>query len=249
MSYYNDGIKNEYAFMKYLNGKKVYELNPLFYDLIKKLFKCNDSDIITCWKNDKLEKTDIYLSINGIIKGISIKMGSKNSVHVERITDFVHFLIECRIPRDIIIKYLEYHYADGTRNGKGLKRLSIEEYKTNHMQDIHAINEEFNNIKILEKVIERFVIKGINSETGIDALVYGNVNDFMWITSDEIRNIIISKHQIESTGVHFGCLSCQIKARNLNFNPKYEKSRFCVQIKWYSLFDDIIEYKNNQLLE
>lgn len=35
--------------------------------------------------------------------------------------------------------------------------------------------------------------------------------------------------------------------RNLNNNPKYDKKRFCVQIKWYSIFDDIIEYMNNKV--
>lgn len=42
---------------------------------------------------------------------------------------------------------------------------------------------------------------------------------------------------------------CQPKNRCLNYNPLYEKDRYSVQIKWYSLNDDIIEYMNNRLIE
>jgi hypothetical protein len=32
-------------------------------------------------------------------------------------------------------------------------------------------------------------------------------------------------------------------------NPKYEKRRFCIQIKWYNLIDDIIGNINNKIIE
>ena len=41
---------------------------------------------------------------------------------------------------------------------------------------------------------------------------------------------------------------CQPKNRCLNYNTKYEKDRFCIQIKWYSIFDDIIENMNNRVM-
>lgn len=79
-------------------------------------------------------------------------------------------------------------------------------------------------------------------------LSYGTVNDFLFISSTDVMNILMSKQNIYSTGVHFGSLFCQPMTRNLNYNPKYEKKRFCVQIKWYSIFDDIIEIKNKNVL-
>ena len=244
----NDGIKNEINFVKELNGKKVCELNPMFSDLINNLFDCSGNEKIICFKNDKPQKADIFIMINSIKKAVSIKMGAKNSVHVERISDFIHFLICNGVPRDIVIKYLEYHYADGTRNGSGLNRLSVEEYKKKYNDEVLSINAIFNKNDILLKSINRFIIRGKNADFDIDALIYGETNDFLWITKDDIKKIILSKINLNSTGVHFGCLSCQPKTRNLNYNPKYEKDRFCVQIKWFSLFDDIIEYKNNQYM-
>ena len=75
------------------------------------------------------QKTDIFIKINNIKKRISIKSGIKNSVHVEPISEFIHFLIENNIEKKYIISYLKYHYADGTTNGSGIKRVSISEYK------------------------------------------------------------------------------------------------------------------------
>lgn len=239
------GKNNEYEFIKYLNGKKISELNPMFRGLIDKLFPNEShSSIIKSWKNHYKEKADIFIKINGLIKGISIKKGIKNSVHVERITDLIHFLIENNVEREIVIEYIKYQYADGSTNGKGNKRLSAEEYKKEHQHNIDKINKVFNNEILLRKAIERFVTKGKISNYHISAIIYGEVNDFVWATKEQIENIILSKKDIYSSGVHFGTLTCQPKNRCLNYNPLYEKDRYCVQIKWYNIFDDIIEYMN-----
>lgn len=180
------------------------------------------------------------------MKGISIKKGYKNSVHVERISDFIHFLIENNIDREIVIEYLKYHYADGSTNGKGIKRLSVEEYKKDNQSKIDKINKVVNDEKIIKKAINRFVTKGKNTDYFISAIIYGEVNDFIWATKEQIEEIILSKKDVYSSAVHFGALTCQPKNRCLNYNPLYEKDGFCVQIKWYNIFDDIIEYLSNK---
>jgi len=245
-----NGYENEYEFVKYLNKKYIYELNPMFKELIEALYgKLDDNEMITCWKNKLPQKSDIFIKIDGKIKGISLKKGIKNSIHVERITEFIHFLIENKIERKNIISYLKYHYADGTTNGKGINRLSIEEYKKTHQQSIDDLNNQLNNKDLLNKAIDKFILKGNNSKYYIDAIVYGEVNDFIWILKQDIRNIILSKMNVYSTSVHFGPITCQPKNRCLNYNPKYEKERYCVQLKWYNLNDDIIEFMNNKVIE
>ena len=125
-----NGYANEFEFVKYFNGKRVKELNPMFYDLVVTIFpKCDDNAIIKSWRNHYPQKSDIFIKINDTIKGISIKKGIRNSVHTEPISEFVHFLIENHITKDSVISYLKYHYADGSINGSGEKRLSAEEYK------------------------------------------------------------------------------------------------------------------------
>ena len=244
-----NGYDNEYEFVQYLNGRSIGNLNPMFRELIEQLYyDLNDGYVISAWRNHSLQKSDIFIRINGIMKGISIKKEMKNSVHVDGISNFIHFLIENEVPREIVIAYLKYHYADGTTNGKGTKRISVEEYKKTHQDDIDKINEYFNTEEILNRAVERFIIKGNNSKYRIDALICGEVNDFVWLLPEDIRKIVLSKKDVYSTAVHFGPVTCQPKNRCLNYNSSYEKDRFCVQLKWYNLHDEIIEHMNNSIL-
>ena len=245
-----NGYDNEYEFVKYLNGKKVGDIHPLMREVIDYLYpNCNEGDYIKAWRNHYPQKTDIFVRINGLIKGISIKMGSRNSVHVERITDFIHFLIENKVSREVVIQYLKYQYADGTTNGKGKYRLSVEEYRKDNQDKIDLINKEFNQKEIVMKAIDKFVLRGNNSDYYVDAIILGTVNDFVWAGREDIKEMILSKIDIYSAAVHFGSLTCQPKNRCLNYNPLYEKDRFCVQIKWYNLFDEIIELMNNKAIK
>lgn len=235
-----NGYDNEFEFVKYLNGRKVKDLNPNFRDLINYLFEnITEEEIIVSWRNHFKQKTDVFIKAMGTIRGISIKMGNKNSVHVEGISNFTNFLYSSNIPIDIINKYRMYHYGDGSLNGKGKVRLSVEEFKKEHEDDIKLINKYFNDEKIIKLAIDRFVLKGNNSDFKIDAIVSGNVDNFIWLKKDDIYKVILNQKDIISTAVHFGPLVVQPKTRCLNYNPKYEKDRFCVQIKWYSLNDDI----------
>ena len=242
------GKNNEYEFVKYLNGKRISELNPIFRELVDELFPKEESNsIIKSWKNLYKEKSDIFIKINGKMKGISIKKGYKNSVHVERISDFIHFLIENNVDREIVIEYLKYHYADGSTNGKGNKRIPVEEYKKDNQSKIDKINKVLNDEKIIKKATNRFITRGKNTDYFISAIIYGEVDDFIWATKEQIEEIILSKKDVYSSAVHFGALTCQPKNRCLNYNPLYEKDRYCVQIKWYNIFDNIIEYQSKSV--
>ncbi len=240
-----DGLNNEFDFVNAFNNKKVKELNPLLHKVITDIyFDIAEDDLIKAWRNHKKQKTDIFLRINGIMKGISIKMGSRNSVHVEHIKDFCKFLYELGASESIVKKYIAYHYADGTLNGKGIERQSSAQYKLFHQDDIDEINSFFNNRVNIGKALDRFVLKGNNSEYEIDGIIYGTPNDFLWIKRSDIVNIIFLNMNNHCSGVHFGPLVCQPLNRCLNYNNRYSYGRYYVQIKWYSLFDDIIESMN-----
>ena len=250
MNYEIDGYQNENEFVMSLNKKKFSSLLPNFQDLLLNLYGNLDNDnVVYCRKDYEKKKFDIEIIVNGIIKRISIKKGINNSVHVERISSFIHFLIDSNVSREAVIEYLRYHYADGTQNGRGINRISGHEYKEQNQDKIDYINEQINNPYVLRRAINRFVLQGKNSAIKVDGIIYGTVNDFLFISSDDVMNILMSKQNIYSTGVHFGNLFCQPMTRNLNYNPKYEKKRFCVQIKWYSIFDDIMEIKNKNILD
>ena len=246
------GFQNEYDFIKNINGKKIKDLSPIFqmflYDYYGKIDNYNE--IIYAWINLEKQKTDFFIRLasNKIPIRVSLKKGVKNSVHIEPITEFIHFLIENKIPKKIIKNILRYHYADGTTNNTGKVRLELDEYKKYHQSEIDEINSYLNRKKSLEKCINRFVVQGRNDNEEIDVLIYGVVDDFLWIKKDDIYNIILSKRNEYSTALHFGSLTYQIMNRCINRNPKYEKDRHLIQIKWYNLGDDIIENMNNNVM-
>lgn len=243
------GFRSEDYFVWKLNKKRFDELDFNFQIFIEDLFpNVKTNDYILCKKNEYPQKFDILVTINNLTKRFSLKKGYKNSVHSEGISSFIHFLIENDMPKELVIEFLKYHYADGTTNGKGLYRLSAEEYKLNHKEEIQKINNFINQPEILRKCIKRFITKGNNSNIEIDALVYGVIHDFIWIKREDIYNLLLNQKE-ESNSIHFGRLTYQPMDRCLNYNEKYENKRFISQIKWYNIGDDIIEYMYNESLK
>ena len=190
MNYEIDGYQNENEFVRSLNRKKFSSLLPNFQDLLFNLYGNLDYDsVIYCRKDYEKKKFDIEIIVNGIIKRISIKKGINNSVHVEGISSFIHFLIDSNVSREAVIEYLRYHYADGTQNGRGINRISGHEYKEQNQDKIDYINEQINNPYVLRRAINRFVLQGKNSAIKVDGIIYGTVNDFLFISSDDVMEI------------------------------------------------------------
>lgn len=244
-----NGFQNEIEIKEELNGKMFKELNPMYRGFLEDLFdEVEEHDVIKYKTDETKKKHDIIITIKNENRYVSIKKGIKNSVHVEGISSFIHFLIQNNVKRENIIEYLKYHYADGTTNGTGLNRLTAEAYKKDNQEKIDNLNKEINNEKLLTKAIDRFVLKGNISNITINAILFGVSNDFIWIKKEDIIKVILSKKDIYSSAVHFGPLTIQPLDRCLNCNPNYEKRRFCIQVKWYNLVDDIIETMNNNYI-
>ena len=71
--------------------------------------------------------------------------------------------------------------------------------------------------------------------------LYGVVEEFIWITKEEIYYIMRKHLKDNISSLHISLLTLQPMSRNLNYNPKYEMCRNQVQVKWYNLADNIIE--------
>lgn len=153
----NKGIKNELVFANYLNGKKYSELNILMKDLFKELYPfIKEDNMISAWRDESYNKADIIVDVKGR----------------KKVSKFEN-----------IIKYLEFHYGDGSRNGTGTNRIGVMEYKETHQEDIDEINNILKSKKLVDKCIDRFVLRGrAKGDKQIDALIYGMVNDFFYST-------------------------------------------------------------------
>ena len=94
-------------------------------------------------------------------------------------------------------------------------------------------------------MIDRFVIRGRNSDYDIDALVCGTINDYVWISKYDLYDLILSKRCLDFTSPHIACMTIGPKKRNLNNDSKNFKDRYLVCIRWNFIKEDIIKFKNN----
>lgn len=241
------GFENENELIKYLNNKNVKNLNNNIKNFIFFLFgNIDEESTIQATSGKSGQKPDMIIAIDDKIKRISIKKGTGNSVHQEKIDVFVEFLMSINIPNEIINKLLRFHWGDGTSDGTGAQRVSSSYYKQQFPEEIEIINEEFNKGKNIKEFIYRFILQGKSSDYDIvDALYYGNVKEGHWASREEIVDYAINNIFSLST-VHFGPLTYQIWNRCLNFNPKTENRRNVMQVKWGSLLNDLLNIERNR---
>ena len=240
-----DGYQNEFLFVLEFNNKRVKELNPMLRVVVDDIFQyIKEDDIVKSWKNHlDDEKRDIFIKINNQIRSISIKMGSRNSVHVESINSFTKFLKEEGISQTVIDNYNSFHY--GKDEDDKAKILSAAEYSEKYPTKIEQINQAFYKINIY-KVVDRFILKGKNSPYQVDGIIYGIPTDFIWINKNDIKRVLKNNMNKSSNSVHISNLFIQPLNRCINKSIKYSWCKDYVQVKWYSLFDDIIENMNNK---
>lgn len=245
----NLGILNELVIIRAINGKKVKDVNFLFQELFYDFFKdISPDDYIKAYKGFEFEKTDVVVEIDKKIMNISVKFGFRNSVHCENIYYFLKFLKSLKIPSFIINEYLYYHYADGTMNNTGSYRMSALEYKEKYQNKIDFVNKYFNNKKIMREIANRFVFKGTKEENRlVDVILLGKADDFFWCYRDEVFEYLNNSCDLYMTCPHFGRLSVQPSSRCLNRSETGERRRKQVGIKWYNIFDSIIEIMNNRV--
>ena len=243
-----DGYQNEFLIVLEFNNKKVKDLNPMLREVIDDLFpNISEEKIIKSWRNHiNNQKGDILIKIDKKVRSVSIKKGSKNSVHVENIEAFKSFLKDSGIKDKIVYNYELFHYGVDKSNHK--KILSSSEFSEKYKRKIKIINKEFSKLD-REKITDRFILCGNNSNYRVDGIIYGTPNDFLWLNKDDVIKIIKKRNNNNSNTVHIGPLYIQPFNRCINNNKKYIWCRDYIQIKWYSLYDDIIEYKNEIVMK
>lgn len=246
----NYGFQNEYDFVELFNNKYLYELDDNSQTFLKELFGdvIDSNEKIKSWKNKMVQKTDIFIKYKNHIKNISLKCGNSNSMHGESIEDFKRYLEQLKIPYNTIEKYVSYHYGyarDGDGNIYFSKSLSSEEYKKIYQKEIDIFNKSINKTRIIVDMIDRFIVRGRNSDYDIDALVCGRINDYVWIMKYDLYDLILSKRSLEYTSPHIACITIGPKKRNLNRDSKNAKDRYIVCLRWNFIKEDIINYKNS----
>ena len=124
--------------------------------------------------------------------------------------------------------------------------LSSEEYKSLYQKEIDIFNESINKTRIIVDMIDRFIVRGRNSDYDIDALVCGTVDDYVWLMNHDIYDLILSRRCLDYTSPHVACLTIGPKKRNLDGHSKNVKDRYIVCIRWNFIKENIIEFKNEK---
>lgn len=144
---------------------------------------------------------------------------------------------------------MNYHYGyekDKDGNTNFSKLLSSKEYKKIHQDEIDIFNRYINKTRIMVDMIDRFIIRGRNSDYDIDALICGTIDDYVWILKYDIYDLILSKRCLEFTSSHVACMTIGPKKRNLDGNSKNWKDRYLVCIRWNFIKEDIIKFNNSK---
>ena len=246
----NYGYKNEEDFVNLFNNKYFFELDNNSKKFIKELFgeTISNDEMIKSWKNKMVQKTDIFIKYKNYVKNISLKCGNSNSMHHEQIQEFKMYLEKLGIPYSTINKYVSYHYGymkdkEGKIDFSTL--LSGEEYKEHYQEEIDIFNNSINKTRIIIDMVDRFIIRGRNSDNDIDALICGTINDYVWIMKYDIYDLILSKRCLDFTSPHIACMTIGPKKRNLDGKSKNVKDRYIVCIRWNFIKKDIIEFKKH----
>ena len=194
----NYGFKNEHDFVELFNNKYLNELDYNSRTFLLELFDnyIENDEPIKAWKNKMVQKADIFIKYKNYIKSISIKCGKDNSMHQEPIQEFKRYLEKLNISYKIIDKYVSYHYGymkDGEGRTDFSKSLSSCEYKKLYQNEIDVFNVAINKTRIIVDMIDRFIIRGNNSDYDVDALICGTIDSFVWIMKYELYDLFYQK--------------------------------------------------------
>lgn len=245
------GTNNELEMTNYLNGKKYKELNLTMKEFIKyichtKGIVYNDETIIgAAYVTSNKLKQDIYITISGTRMGISLKMGSGNSCHQEKIEDFVNFIkIELGISEHICNLWRFFIWADGTLDGTGPMdkdedgtitcRFDAAGFKKKYPEKRKTLQKFIDDNK--EALINRALFVGkYNSD--VDFVYHGTYRQGRWISKREVIDFQLNQ-TTTSNRACFKLGSLTIQAWNVSSKGNTEHKRGEIQLKYGSMKDD-----------
>ena len=102
--------------------------------------------------------------------------------------------------------------------------------------------------KLKKFLIKRFLLEtDIHYKVCVDAFIHGTPNDFLWVSSNEVITFL-ENSDVNSNSLHVSNLYIQSWNKNLIRNNRYEHCREYIQVKWFSMYNDIIKIMSNRNL-
>jgi hypothetical protein len=237
------GFINETELRDYINSKEIFDLySNNIKRFLSDMFQFNLSNTkIICSKIRGQQKPDLSVTSNKRTKYISVKTGSGNSVHQEKLDEFVTFLEDELVSLVAINNLKLFHYGDGTTNNTGKIRHSSKVCRSIYSTEIDIVNKELNQKEILTKILNRVLFLGnIQGGNMTDYVYYGTVKEGIWASREDLLKHFLSNDDYLNT-IHFASLTYQVWGRDNNFSAKYPERRHVMQVKWSQIVTDISE--------
>ncbi|KZX12883.1 hypothetical protein [Methanobrevibacter curvatus] len=241
----NDGIKNEHKIISQLHNHKYEHINNNLQKFLQFIFsfKISPKERIFSKKLPGADKSDICIQINNEKHFISVKIGSGNSIHQEKLEEFISFLsknfeVETSVLNDI--KF--FIWGDGTLDGSGKieERLNAREINKKYPDKVKNIQTFFNFHK--KELIQRFLIDGsTNQNNKPEYIYYGNDIEGTYISALDALNWLADKHETNISNIPIGKTTFQAWNRNINGGSKSEHKRGEIQVKWGKIGQNIKE--------
>lgn len=249
------GFSNEEQIRNALNNKKISNLNINLKKFIEYVCKSegieyNPDIVITAENIPNSFKSDINININNNIVGISIKMGSRNSVHQEKIDGFIEWASD---NTDINEKEKEHLlfmiWADGSldgtseiirmEDGKIKGRFGNEDFSNKYFDKLKVLNNFFNRNR--RKILERVLFEGKLKENAASYIYKGTVNHGSWISKSDFLKYYLIDNTLANTP-KCGPLSYQSYNPDLKGTVSGAGKRGSIQFKYSALEKDLDDY-------
>lgn len=247
------GFSNEEALVHSLNNKTVKNLNGNLQHFINaialdKNIKINNDTMIfaNLEKNNKY-KQDIIIIIEGEHIYISIKIGSGNSVHQEKIEDFITYLEENfnDATQEIKDAFRFYIWADGSLDGKNPIKFNSEGkvigrfggtiFSSKFPQKRKVIQDFVD--KHSRELMNRFLFVGKHNSK-VDYIYYGTPENGSWISANDVIEYNISNPSYSKT-INLGRMGIQAWNAGLTGSASSEKKRGQLQVKYGQIKNDL----------
>ena len=238
----NNGRQKEDQIMYSLTKNKFSELSEPMKELVTTLFGVIDPDkpVKAEYTIDSI-KPDFVIKHNDKEKYVSMKSGASVQVHTEPINFFIEFLREQEVSEETIKTILLHHYGDGTIDGTGKTRYSLNELRYRLSDRIDAANIELNkDSDLLAKFAERVLFKGFRDDVPMaDAIFHGDYLGGTVATRKQIMKFMRSRKWDYFDNLHIGPFFIKPHARYIGTEIKSEFSRLRVDVWWPRMLYDL----------
>ena len=120
-------------------------------------------------------------------------------------------------------------------------------YIQKYSQEINQIIDIFNKYYIKTNLIIRFIFQGSENQLyDCDAIIYGTPNNFLWASKDEILSYLINTPTKLTGCINISNLNIKCYNRNLKNDISNMTKENDIQVKWYTLEEDLTEISENR---